>query len=117
MPIAARVPPPEQTQTIPANKLIPEEAKKLRVRVLNYVRSCGLTGATCEEAEINLGLSHQTASARFSELSKHPVHGGRIIRKPITDTKTGVTYWVKRPTRSGRRAFVWIINKQLDALP
>jgi hypothetical protein len=114
MPLAARVPPPDIAQPVPADKLIPEEAKKLRVRILDYIRSCGLAGATCEEAEINLGLSHQTVSARISELSKHSVHGGRIERQSTKDTRTGVTLWAKRKTRSGRSAYVWIVTQETD---
>lgn len=105
MPVAARVPPPELPQPIPASKLIPEEAKKLRVRILNYIRSCGLAGATCEEAEINLGLSHQTVSARLTEL-----HREKLIRKATSPGKRmdEGPQPVRRKTRSGRTAQVWI---------
>jgi predicted transcriptional regulator len=100
---------------VPARNLVPEEARQLRSKILDFLLSRGLTGATCEEVEDALGLSHQTASARISELSKHPVHGGRIVRQYTRDNTTGVTRWVKRKTRSGRSAYVWIINQETDS--
>lgn len=50
------------------------------------------TGATCDELEVLLSLSHQTCSARVRECAKR-----RMIRD------SGNT----RPTRSGRQAIVW----------
>jgi hypothetical protein len=54
------------------------------------------SGATCDEVEASLGLSHQTASARVWELRRM----GRII-----DSNA------RRKTRSGRRAIVWIVKE------
>lgn len=51
-------------------------------------------GATCDEIEVWAGLRHQTASARINELWK----GKRIFDSGKT-----------RPTRSGRKAIVWIV--------
>jgi predicted transcriptional regulator len=41
-----------------------------QIKVLNAVRHRGSLGATCEEIETLTGLSHQTASARVSELAR-----------------------------------------------
>ena len=68
----------------------------LRAAVLDFIKSRGKKGATCDEAEMALGLKHQTASARFWELN---LKFKRIIK---TDKK--------RPTRSGRSARVYITN-------
>jgi len=52
-------------------------------RILNYLST--VKDSTCDEAEQQLGMSHQTCSARFSELKRD----GKIIPT------------VKRPTRGG----------------
>lgn len=60
--------------------------------VLDRIQQAGLTGMTCDEVEVALGLSHQTCSARVNELN-------------------GVGYIKvegKRPTRSGRNARVYV---------
>lgn len=65
---------------------------KVQTTVLNAVRAAAAWGRTCDELEINLKLSHQTASARVHELMK----AGLIIAKD------------RRMTRSGRKATVWV---------
>lgn len=64
-----------------------------RLKVLEYVEQCGPMGATCDEVEEVLGMSHQTASARVNGLmnDRWLVDSGR-----------------RRPTRSGSDATVWI---------
>lgn len=57
-----------------------------------YGRIAFMEGCTCDEIEQDLGLSHQTASARINELM------GLSL---ITDRGQ------RRPTRSGRKAIVW----------
>jgi hypothetical protein len=117
MPIAANTPSPATTPPVeppvdrPASKLIPESARSLRTRIYNFIRDSGTEGATCEEAELALRLSHQTCSARCAELRNHPVHGGRIMIK-IADGKK-----IKRATVSGRSAYVYVVVPQLTALP
>jgi hypothetical protein len=64
---------------------------KLRKRVYAEIVKRGEYGATCDELEVALGLTHQTCSARVNELMR-----ARAI------IGTG-----KRPTRSGRKARVW----------
>lgn len=50
-------------------------------------------GMTCDEVELYTDLSHQTASARVNELAR---------RGQIQAAGT-------RPTRSGRKATVWVV--------
>jgi hypothetical protein len=67
---------------------------ELAQRVLDLVRSSGAYGATCDEAMAILGLTHQTASPRFTELEGK----GLIVR---TDQR--------RLTRSGNAAAIYIL--------
>ena len=68
------------------------ELPRLRADVLKFIRRCGKQGATCDEIEAGLGMSHQTVSARVNEL---------MNTERIVDVG-------RRKTRSGRTAFVWI---------
>lgn len=69
----------------------PEERRRHdRLRILSFLRATG--SATCDEAEVALDMTHQTCSARFSDLKK----AGQL--EPTGD---------KRVTRSGRNAGVW----------
>lgn len=76
----------------------------MREAVRNAIRLAGDAGMTCDEIEVKLNLSHQTVSARCSELH----HKFRVI-EPSGE---------KRPTRRGRPAQVYVIRadqpKQLD---
>jgi hypothetical protein len=65
---------------------------RLRQQVLDFVRAHKARGATCYEAEVGLKLSHQTTSARCSELLKAGL---------IWDTGD------RRATGSGRSARVY----------
>lgn len=62
----------------------------IRDRVFTFIRAHG--GATSDEVEYELKLSHQTASARIWELRRQSL---------ITDGGK------RRRTRSGRNAIVW----------
>lgn len=62
-------------------------------RVLNHVKSSH--GATCDECEKALGMSHQTASARLRDLEK----AGMVCKTEQ-----------RRRTRSGRSAFVYAVR-------
>jgi len=73
--------------------IVPTKAA-MRARVVEYVRSCGEHGATVDEIELALGLSHQTVSARATEAKA----GGELV-----------TAGVRRPTRSGRPAAVLVV--------
>lgn len=63
-----------------------------RERVYEFVAARGVFGATCDEAEVALGMTHQSCSPRFNELAK-------------TDLEVSE---LRRPTRSGRKARVYI---------
>ncbi len=66
----------------------------LRYRVLQFIVSCGLYGATDEEIQDGLRMNGNTERPRRRELEK-----GRLI------VDSGRT----RKTRSGKDAVVWVI--------
>lgn len=68
-------------------------AATLRQKVLEHIRHCGEDGSTCDEAELRLGMSHQTCSARFRELAQQGL---------IWDSGR------RRETRTGRGAIVYL---------
>lgn len=75
-----------------AHASINNNKQVLQNKIVAYVKEQGFRGATCDEIEQALDLSHQTASARATEckaLGKLFVNG-------------------KRKTRSGRNAAVLI---------
>lgn len=76
-------------------KVLPK-AKQDAVRMMAFVSARGTSGATCDECERGLGLTHQSASARFNELT-----GANIF----VSTRT------KRKTRSGKDATVHIVRE------
>lgn len=78
-----------------AHETIKPDKKRLQAMIIGYLRTCGAAGATCDQMEVALNLSHQTCSPRVNELMK----AQKIL--PLTD--------YKRMTRSGRRATVWIL--------
>jgi len=74
--------------------------RKIRERVrLQIVILSQFQGATCDEIELHLALSHQTASARIREL-----YLGGVIDYLRSEDGT----LVKRKTRSGRNAQVYV---------
>ena len=72
---------------------IKERAPQIRQRVYEYIHSQGVRGATADEAQQALGLSHQTCAPRVTELAKI----GRIVRSDE-----------RRKTRYGRNAGVYL---------
>lgn len=72
---------------------VADTAGTLRSQVFAFVARRDQNGATCWEAERDMGLRHQTASARIRELAQSGalVDSGR-----------------KRRTETGRLAVVWI---------
>jgi hypothetical protein len=64
----------------------------VRERVYAFVKAQGACGATCDEVEAALGLSHQSASARLRELA---------LKDRVVDSCG------RRLTRLGRKAIVW----------
>lgn len=69
-----------------------EHVNGIAAVVLSAIRQSGVRGMTCDQLEMELGLRHQTASARVREL---------FLRNAITSTSI-------RKTRSGRSAQVWV---------
>lgn len=71
-----------------------------RQAILSFIRMKGLHGATSDEAEVALGLPHQTCSARFKDLKD----AGKIE-----------TLGEVRKTRTGSRAIVYVVTKGAHA--
>lgn len=78
-----------------AARSMTEASVALRERVLDIIRQNGSIGATCESVESRMRASHQTISARISELKA----SGAIV----DSGKRGFT-------RSGRKACVYVAN-------
>ena len=66
-------------------------------KVLDYIAGLGPYGSTDDEAEVALGISHQTLSSARNRLEK----AGLVVK---AYTETGAR--AKRKTRSGRPAGV-----------
>jgi DNA-binding Lrp family transcriptional regulator len=79
------------------------DKSKDRRKILEILERAGELGATCDYMEQRLDISHQTCSARCSEL----IRDGVIARKHLS-SKPGD--YLKRPTRTGRMAAVLIYN-------
>lgn len=76
-----------------AARSIEPQLPRLEKMVLDCLRGWGDDGLTCDTVEMMTALPHQTTSARLNQLAK---------RKLIRDSG------LRRPTRSGRRAVVWV---------
>lgn len=63
--------------------------------IIDHLKRQGINGATCDEIEVALGLKHQTASARCSDLKN-----AKIVKE------NG-----RRKTRSGSTAAVLVLVK------
>lgn len=92
-PVPTTLPPHNGTDTsAAAAESMKSLAPTLRDRVLSSIRGRHSEGMTCDEAEVALGLTHQTCSARFNEL---------VDLCAIFDVG-------RRKTRSGRMAKVYV---------
>ncbi len=80
-------------ESVAAHETIVPSKEILCDRITNFVATLGTTGATCDEIEIGMRISHQTASARCTELLAER----RLIRTSA-----------RRRTRSGRGAAVLV---------
>lgn len=83
--------------SIKAAESMRPHAGTIERRVADHVASLGTTGATTDEIEVSLGLTHQCASARINSLHR----SARII-----------DLGERRKTRSGRNAVVWFSAEQ-----
>lgn len=61
-----------------------------RRRILAAIQAAGHDGKTCDELEAQLGLSHQSCSARCSELKRSGAVRERGYRLTRTGSKAGV---------------------------
>lgn len=84
---------------------IKPQVNRLCSEVLRCIRK-STNGMTCDEVEIALDMPHQTCSARFRDLAK--CEPPFIIKKKGLDGNG-----LKRGTRTGRGAFVWVVNDKL----
>lgn len=73
--------------------LSPDTLSGIRKAIYDHIKASG--GATCEEVERVLGISHQTASARCTELKKYGCIEPRGMRK----------------TSSGRNAAIYRVSE------
>lgn len=74
-----------------------------RLMVLGYIVAAGDTGATCDEAEGHLHLTHQSCSARFTELANVK---GKWPWPPLIARTTA-----RRRTRQRQSAGVYIATR------
>ena len=87
-------PPPGKTDTsAEAAAKIQAHVDDSSRKIFSMIKERG--GATCDEVEAEIGMIHQSASARIRGL----VQAGLIAESPL-----------RRPTRSGRPAIVWIVT-------
>ena len=80
---------------------IQHKVPKLQRQVLDCIRAMP-GGLTCDDVEQYTGLAHQTCSARFRELASCQPP---LIKKLLLADGS----YAKRPTRSGRGAFVYVV--------
>lgn len=88
--------------SVAAARSMRKSSPHYRVMVLGFIAGKGTAGATSDEVQAGLKLSHQNGSARVSELARH----GFIVDSGV-----------KRPTRSGRKAVVYVIAGRQAKLP
>lgn len=81
-------------ESVDAHASIMQSAETLRLAILDAIREYG--PVTCDEIEVALGMRHQTASARCSEL----LRDGLLVRSGE-----------RRVTRSGRNAAVLVVAR------
>ena len=92
-----------QETSLEAFERIKPDRRAVRESIFVAIALRGLDGSTCDEIERALAMSHQTASARVNELHT----SGRIIAKRTHDGAL-----IKRKTRTGSPAIVWIAPEQ-----
>ena len=73
------------------------------IKILNYIRETGTHGATCDEVEVWIDGLHQSISAAIRLLAKH-----NMITKREDMNDDGDIVVSKRPTRTNRKAIVWV---------
>lgn len=79
-----------EPNSIAAHDSIREAKSQLQKAVLACIKSAGMIGVSCEQIEQMLGLSHQTASARVSELKRKGLIRVQGHRKTKSGSNAGV---------------------------
>lgn len=87
-----------------AAESIKPQVNRLCSEVLRAIKTSPY-GMTCDECEACLSMAHQTCSARFRDLAT--CEPPSIIKCQLPDGS-----YLKRKTRSGRSAFVWVANQE-----
>ena len=72
----------------------------IQMKVAEFIKRCGALGVTADATQAALALTHQTCSARINELAKAGI---------IIDSGR------KRPTRTGRKARIYVHQELWDA--
>lgn len=77
-----------------AESLTPETLRGLRLRVYDLIaaRTAKGIGTTSDDAEIAMGMRHQTISARVHELARGGLIEGRG-RRTTRSGRSAVSYW------------------------
>ena len=88
------------TSTAAADSML-EHSKSIEVKILSLFMKSGHYGLTDDEIEQHFGLKHQTVSARRRQLEKK----GMVVKMYNHGKR------VKRPTRSGRQAGVYVSRR------
>ncbi len=71
--------------SVMANQSVSSSKEIIRAKIIAYIESQGLYGATSDEVELALGLTHQTASARLTEAKKQD----RLVLNGTRKTRSG----------------------------
>jgi len=79
---------------------VADTAAAVRRMVYHHILQAGRYGVTCDELEVEFGRIHETISARVWDLNG----GNRRLPQRIVDSG------VRRPTRRGRAAIVWVVK-------
>jgi predicted transcriptional regulator len=103
-PLLPGVPLPYQKQSATSREAAESSRSRAgsdRTKIIQFLHSKGNYGATCDELEIALNLTHQTASARIADLKRLGI---------IQESKA------TRLTRSKRKASVCMLSSSSDSL-
>lgn len=76
---------------------IESKLSDLQLKIYDAIRLAGWEGKTTDELEAELGLTHQSCSARVNELKNWKP-------KPLIERRG-----IARPTRAGRKADVYVL--------
>jgi len=74
---------------------IESKLSDLQLKIYDHIRLSGWDGKTTDEVEVELALTHQSASARVNELKNMKLIEPRGAR---------------RPTRAGRKAVIYVLH-------